>query len=99
MSGASIPAPGPDQIARLDYIGRKPCGCPVAWVAADLDRADLAPILAKWIRGGLSIERATVEWARMNVRRCRCEAPTLPEDFEKHRHASLPIEFDLPEGE
>ena len=59
--------PGTD---RLDYIGVKSCGCMVAWCASDIPARELANILAKWVRGGLSIERCTTDESRKRI--CRC---------------------------
>ena len=55
------------------YIARKSCGCVVAWVSDEIRKKDLAKIIGDWIREGLVVERADTEWARTNMKRCKCE--------------------------
>lgn len=54
------------------YVGIKECGCCVA-VAVDKPEyaKDTAKFVATLMRGGLTIERQTVEWARKNMTICK----------------------------
>ena len=55
------------------YIGTKKCGCVVAAVVDNPDHAkDVAKDVAGFIRKGLSIERVSIEKARVRLNRCEC---------------------------
>lgn len=56
------------------YIGRKSCGCVVAaMVRYRFNERETAKELGTWIRQGLSIEQATVEEVRANLKACDCD--------------------------
>ena len=63
--------------AGLDYVGRKKCGCVTLWISHEAAAAVKAKEIAAAVRKGYEIERRSTEWARENVRSCRCE-PELP---------------------
>lgn len=65
---------------QMAYVARCACGAVVAAVIDDPNyRRDTAREVAAWIRGGLVVERMTVDEAREQWRPCTCEAqPALP---------------------
>ena len=57
-------------MSALDYLGVKPCGCAVAWVAAENRPGDIAREVAHWIRDGYDVQRVTTDEARRRLRMC-----------------------------
>lgn len=55
----------------MAYVGKKPCGCIVAFVVDDPKYPkDTAKSVAEFIRSGYAVERVTVEESRKIVSRC-----------------------------
>ena len=55
-----------------DYVGVRPCGCTVAWIAGDSPPEVLAKTVGGWIRRRLIVERCTTDEARTRLKRCKC---------------------------
>lgn len=56
------------------YIGRKPCGCAVAFITDDAAfRDSTAKLVAQWVRDGLVLERTTVDAVRSAFGDCTHE--------------------------
>lgn len=62
----------------VDYVAVKPCGCVVAWVSGSTSADYIASTVARWIKGGYSVERKTTREAREVLRRCRCGVDPVP---------------------
>ena len=49
----------------LDYVGRKPCGCVVAWISLNgSTKREIATFVGDLLRRGYSVERMTTEESR-----------------------------------
>jgi hypothetical protein len=57
------------------YVGRKPCGCLVAWVYDDPRYAeDVSQSVAEFLRREYSVERANTNEVRHRLGKCKCKS-------------------------
>lgn len=60
------------------YIGRKACGCITLAVVDNPNHTkDTARSIAAAIRRGLTVERVTVEYVRLHMKKCECPVTKL----------------------
>lgn len=59
-------------MSELDYVGRRKCGCVVAWISCTVPQKDLSKEVSCWLRKGLSVERMSVDDVRTNLKLCKC---------------------------
>jgi hypothetical protein len=64
------------------YVGRKPCGCLVAWVYDDpMYTEDVSQSVADLFRRGYSVERANTNEVRHRLGKCKCESSDAQGDL------------------